>query len=389
MKIAMIGTRGVPARYGGFETAVEEIGAGLSELGHDVTIYCRFNNQAGDRHRGMRRVVLPSIHRKALETLSHGGVSALHAIVSERPDVAIVFNAANAPWVAMLRMCGIPTALHIDGHDAKRAKWRGLGAMYYRWAYRFGIRVANRVIVDSRAIRNDLGLDDDPKTNYIAYGARRTTDDDETIAKLLHDIGLEPKGYHLMVARFEPENHVLEIVQGYAASATKLPLVLVGFEGYPGDYTRDIVEAAAKDARIRMSGPVWDQRLLDAMYAGAASYVHGHSVGGTNPSLLRALVHGTTILAYDCSYNRETSQDVALWFKEPRTDLPRMFPRFERGGTACQTSAASADSPCTWAEISEAYNRLVAQLVRPSRALPDSPEDRLHDTARSTRSTTA
>jgi glycosyltransferase involved in cell wall biosynthesis len=361
----MIGTRGVPARYGGFETAVEEIGAGLAELGHDVTIYCRFDGDAGECYRGMRRVVLPSIHRKALETLSHGGVSALHAMTRERPDVAIVFNAANAPWVAMLRAARISTALHIDGHDAKRAKWRGLGALYYRWAYRFGIRVANKVIVDSRAIRRDLGMDDDPKAVYIAYGARRTTDTDETIAKLLRGVGLEPDGYHLVVARFEPENHVLEIVQGYSASSAEHPLVLVGFEGYPGEYTRQIVTAAAKDRRIRMSGPIWDQRLLDAMYAGAASYVHGHSVGGTNPSLLRAMAQRTPVIAYDCAYNRETTGGAAHWFRTIG-DLSRLLSDASLLRSSAGRSLAS-DEPDrqdhTWAAVNAAYETLIRALA--------------------------
>src|SRR5687768_2669384 len=129
MKVAIMGTRGVPARYGGFETAAEEIGAGLVERGHDVVVYCRRPAEPGD-YRGMRRVLLPAVRHRALETLSHGLLSALHALV-RRPDAVIFCNAANAPWVALLRLFRVPVALNVDGRDGKRAKWKGLGERYY------------------------------------------------------------------------------------------------------------------------------------------------------------------------------------------------------------------------------------------------------------------
>ena len=313
MKIAIIGTRGVPARYGGFETAVEEIGAGLADLGHEVVVYCRGGD--GQHYRGMRRVVLPAVKRKALETITHSGLSALHA-VRHRPDVALVFNAANAPYVALLRAARIPTVLHLDGHDERRAKWRGIGSRYYSWATRVGPRRASRVIVDSRAVQREFHATFGVTSTFIPYGASETQASPAEIEERLESVGLRSGGYHLVVARFEPENHVLEIVQGYSASSAELPLVVVGFQGYPGYYAEQIVQASGRDRRVHLMGPVWDQDLLDAIYAGAASYVHGHSVGGTNPSLLRAMVHSTPVLAYDCPYNRETMDGAAQWWAD-------------------------------------------------------------------------
>lgn len=313
LRIALLGTRGVPARYGGFETAVEEIGARLVERGHEVTVYCREEHQSGEHYRGMRRVVLPSLRRKALETLTHTGVSVLHAL-GRRPDAALVFNAANAPYVALLRAAGVPTALHIDGHDAKRAKWAGLGARYYRGATRWGSAMASAVVVDSRAIQAELGDQLGVRSRFIAYGAPERAVDEQRVAALLASQGLTPGEYHLVVARFEPENQLLEIVEGYAVTSSTLPLVVVGFAGYPGDYARTVIEAAAEDPRVRLMGAIWDQDLLDALYAGAATYIHGHSVGGTNPSLLRAMSQSTPVIAFDCAYNRETTGDQALFF---------------------------------------------------------------------------
>ncbi|HET9118067.1 MAG TPA: glycosyltransferase [Pseudonocardiaceae bacterium] len=313
MRVALIGTRGVPARYGGFETAVEEIGAGLSELGHEVTVYCRSESDAGEFYRGMRRVTLPAVRRKALETITHSALSTLHAL-RHRPDVAIVFNAANAPFLAILRLAGVCTALHVDGHDARRRKWNGLGQRYYSLATRIGLKLAHEVIVDSAAIQQEFTATYGVSPCCIAYGASTTIDSPAVAQKVLDQLGYQVGGFHLVAARFEPENQVLEIIQSYLASDAQLPLLVVGFAGFPAEYDARIHTAAAGDARVRLLGPVWDQHLLDALYAGAASYLHGHSVGGTNPGLLRAMVNGAPILAFDCAYNRETTDDHALWF---------------------------------------------------------------------------
>lgn len=360
MKIAMLGTRGVPARYGGFETAVEEIGAGLAERGHDVVVYSR--GEGPDSWRGMRRVQRSAIRQREMETLSHTGSSALH-VLRERPDLAIVFNAANAPWVALLRAAGIPTVLHVDGHDGRRSKWGPWGARYYAVALRLGIRVASAVVVDSRAVQGELERSFGVRTEFIPYGARTSALSLDEVERRLATRELRPGGYHLLVARFEPENQVLEVVRGYAAGPATLPLVVVGFAGYPGDYARAITEAAADDKRVHLLGAVWDQDDLDALYAGAASYVHGHSVGGTNPSLLRAMAQGTPVIAYDCVYNRETTGGDALWFSQPSQlgELVRaaeVDPPFHIG----ERGREQVRSRYSWPAVVDRYEELVGAL---------------------------
>ncbi|MDT4893024.1 MAG: hypothetical protein QOE97_2059, partial [Pseudonocardiales bacterium] len=151
MRIAMIGTRGVPAQYGGFETAVEEIGSRLVARGHDVTVYCR--KRTGEQsHRGMQRIELRSVKSKSLDTLSHTALSAAHAAYSGKPDMAFVFNAANSPFVPMLRRHGIPVALHTDGLEWKRSKWGRNGRRYYLWAERKAVRHADALISDAQGI---------------------------------------------------------------------------------------------------------------------------------------------------------------------------------------------------------------------------------------------
>lgn len=313
MHIAMIGTRGVPARYGGFETCIEEVGSRLVDAGHKVTVYCRRvkGYAALDTYRGMDLVTLPAVRSRSLETLSHTGLSAVHAIGRRRPDAAIVFNAANAPWLPLLRVRGIPVATHVDGLEWKRAKWGPTAKRYYRAAEDMSVRWSDVLIADAQGIADYYRAEFDVDTTLITYGAPRVTATGAGLASL----GLEPDGYHLVVARFEPENHPLEIVRGYTSSPARKPLVVVGGAPYGEGYTASV--HAAGDNRVQFLGSVWDQDLLDQLYANAHVYWHGHSVGGTNPSLLRALGAGTATNAFDVSFNREVIRGSGRFWSSP------------------------------------------------------------------------
>ncbi len=280
LTIAMVGTRGVPAAYGGFETAIEEVGRRLADRGHDVVVYTRGSERREKEYLGMRVVHLPAVPVKQVETLSHTGLSALHLIFRRRPDATFVFNAANSPFLPLLRLRRAPVALHMDGLEWRRSKWGPRGKAYYRWAEQFGVRTADALIADAPGIADYYRHQFDVPTELIRYGAPIL---DELPARGVEEMDLTPGGYHLVVARFEPENHVLEIVQGYHDSKAELPLVVVGSAPYSADYTQEIERVADGDDRIRLVGGIYDQDLLDALYANAVTYLHGHSVGGHKP----------------------------------------------------------------------------------------------------------
>lgn len=363
LSIAMLGTRGVPAAYGGFETAVEEVGRRLVTRGHEITVYTRNGQRDLGDHLGMRIVHLPALPRKQLETLSHSALSTAHLLTRRRPDVAFLFNAANAPFLPMLRARRVPTALHMDGLEWKRAKWGGRGRAYYRWAEQFGVRQADALIADAPGIADYYRHQFDVPTELIRYGAPLLHGAPEDGVRSL---GLEPDGYHLVVARFEPENHVLEIVEGYRRSGATKPLAVVGSAPYSASYTRAVTEAAAADPRIRLLGAVYDQGLLDALYTHAFTYVHGHCVGGTNPSLLRALGAGTAVLAYDVGFNREVL-DGEGWFFATAADVAALFDEVEG---ASRTVAARGEQGRTravhrfsWDDVATAYEALALRLA--------------------------
>jgi glycosyltransferase involved in cell wall biosynthesis len=365
LRIAMLGTRGVPAAYGGFETAVEEIGQRLAQQGHRITVYGRTTGRDARReHLGMRLVNLPALRSKSFETLSHTAVSTAHFTGARRQDVAFVFNAANAPFVPMIRSRGTAVAVHVDGLEWKRDKWGPWGRRYYRMAEQFAVREADALIADAQGIADYYDDEFAIPTELITYGAKilRNTPSDAIEA-----IGLVPGQFHLVVARFEPENHVDVIVDGYRRSGARLPLIVVGSAPYSARYIDSIGEAAAADPRIRLLGAVWDQRLLDQLYSHALSYVHGHSVGGTNPSLLRAMGAGTAVVGWDVVFNREVAGTAGLYFSSAAQlaaqleEVERYAFRFKDIGELMQERARKHYN---WDSVTEAYEALAAKLAR-------------------------
>lgn len=363
LRIALIGTRGIPAAYGGFETAVEEVGRRLVERGHRVLVYGRDAGTAGDVHLGMRRVTLPAVRQKALETLSHTALSTVHAVTKARPDAAFVFNAANSPFLPLLRARRIPVALHMDGLEWRRSKWGPRGKAYYRAAESFGMRQADAIIADAPGIADYYDHQFGVASELIRYGAPLL---DDAPSDGIRELGLEPGGYHLVVARFEPENHVREIVEGYAMSQATKPLVVVGSAPYAAEYTAAIDRIAAADPRIRLLGAVYDQDLLDALYHHASTYLHGHSVGGTNPSLLRAMGAGTAVIAFDVVFNREVLDEQGWYFRTPADVAAAVDAAESDAGAVAAASAAvrrRAADAFSWDDVAATYEDLARRLA--------------------------
>lgn len=371
LRIAMIGTRGVPATFGGVETAVEEVGRRLVDRGHAVTIYCRSRTPApgevppAGAYLGMRLVHLPAMRLGAFETLSHTALSVLHAGVGARPDAAFVFDSANALFVQFLQKRGIPTTVHVDGRyvdGLERDTGAGAARRYHRWAEHRSARCADALIADAPGIVDYYRAEFDIRTELIGYGTRLLQN---CPATRLAELGLRPGGYHLAVARFEPEDHVDLIIDAYRRSSAALPLVVVGSAPNPGAHARKIA-ALAHDPRVRVLGRPWDQDQLDQLYAHAVSYLHGHSVGGTNPSLLRAMGARTAVIAWDMPYNRDVLGVHGAYFRDASTlaalieDAELNAHHTQEVGAALQRRAAALYN---WGHVTDGYEDLARRLA--------------------------
>ena len=245
MRIALVGTRGVPAAYSGFETAVENIGARLVARGHDVTVYCRphmVERRVDGDYRGMRLVYLPTVAGKHLDTPVHSLLSTLHLGTVRRPDVAIYFIAGNSPFAGLSRLLGVPTAINVDGLDSPRAKWGPWARRYLRLTEQAAPTLATVAITDSRTIQ-ELYRAHGSETVYIPYGSELPDDagcadgDGQTAPDgVLQRLGLSPRGYILFVGRLVPENNAHVLVEAFRGLQTDLRLVVVGDAPYAEEY---------------------------------------------------------------------------------------------------------------------------------------------------------
>ncbi len=362
MKVAIIGTRGVPANYGGFETFAEELGRRLAERGHEVTVYGRrgFVDPSLGRYRGMRLVVLPSIRTKHLETVSNTLVSALHAAVA-RYDVALMCNAANAPFIPILRWTGIPVAINVDGLERKRRKWGAAGRAYYRLGERLSAWLPNRLITDARVIHRYYRRFYRRPSEMIAYGGDL---EPPTTSATLERLDLQPDGYVLYVSRFEPENNPDRVLEAWSRVTGDRPLVMVGGAPYADDLIRRINELA--DHRVVLPGTVYGDGYRELLF-NCRAYIHATEVGGTHPALVEAMGAGRPVLYYDTPENREVASGAGVAFRfsgstSLETTLEILLDDEERLARLGDRSRARVAERYRWSSVADAYEEVLQTL---------------------------
>ena len=317
MKIAFIGTRGVPANYGGFETCVEELGRLLVERGHNVTVYCResYYKEKLQHYRGMNLVYFPNLQKKIFDTLSHTFLSILHAL-SHPYDVLMIFNAANSPALLLPRLLGRRIAINTDGLEWKRGKWGVVARRYYKMAEWLSTKLADRIVTDSRIIQDYYREQYGVKSVHIAYGAYIS---ESRKPALLDSLGLAPGEYFLQVTRFEPENNPLLTILAFKRLKTTKKLVVVGGVPYESPYSLAI--AAEADERVILPGFVYERDLLNELWCNCFAYIHGNEVGGTNPALLQSMASGCFTIAIDVPFSHDVLSDAGHYFGTSPEDL--------------------------------------------------------------------
>jgi glycosyltransferase involved in cell wall biosynthesis len=379
MKIALVGTRGVPARYSGFETAVENIGVRLVARGHDVTVYCRPHMVEGRYgvYRGMRLVYLPTVESKHLETFVHTFFSTLHLALLRRPDVAIYFIVGNGPFAGLCKALGVPCALNVDGLDSQRSKWGGAAKRYLRWAERNAPRLASAVITDSRSVQELYRTEFGAETCYIPYGADmdEAPEAGETLpadATILAGLGLEPRSYILFVGRLVPENnaHVLvdafELLETDVDTTSGLKLVIVGDAPYADEYKEELRMHASE--RILFPGYVFG-RGYRALARNAAVFVVPTEVGGTHPVLLEAMAAGNALVVNDHAPNLEVVGDAAESYAGSEgaaglaAELRDLLADPARIEHLRRRARERAQRLYTWDAVTDAYERLARRLA--------------------------
>ena len=316
MKVGILGTRGIPARYGGFETLAEELSARLAARGHDVTVYTRtrYAERGVREWRGAKVRVLPTIPTKYLDTVAHGLLSGLDAII-ERFDAVLVCNAINAAASFLPRLAGrTRVVLNVDGLERHRRKWSALGRLAYRISEKLSTIVPDAVVSDAKVIRDYYRDRYGFESHFIPYGGDLP---EPAGTDALERLGLSRERYVLYVSRLEPENNADAVVRAYRDVPGDTPLVVVGDAPYAADYIARVRKEA--DPRVKFPGAIYGDGYRQLL-SSAAVYVQSTEVGGTHPALVEALGYGRVVAYNSTPENEEVAGGAALPFDVRRPE---------------------------------------------------------------------
>lgn len=378
--LRILGTRGVPAAHGGFETFAERLALHLVAHGWRVTVYCQ-EQGAGpvvqDRWQGVQRVRIPVRQAGPRGTIVFDWRATRHAARAGELCLTLGYN--TAAFCALLRLAGVPNVINMDGIEWQRAKWGALARAWFWLNEHAGSLLADHLVADHPEIQRHLErAAPAAKISTIAYGADRLQGVPEAPVRAL---GLEPGRYLTLIARPEPENSVLEVVQAYSRRRRGRTLAVLGAYDERVPYHR-AVRAAAGD-EVRFLGAIYDQPVVQALRAHCCAYVHGHRVGGTNPSLVEALGAGNAVIAHDNRFNRWVAGDAARYFASA-DELARCLdellgegehdgPTRDRGGPGLQALREAAarrfEQAFTWPAVLAQYEALLRRWL-PAGAAP-------------------
>jgi glycosyltransferase involved in cell wall biosynthesis len=383
VKIAILGTRGIPASYSGFETAVEQLAARLTARGHEVIVYCRPHvvDRRLKRYVGAQLVHLPTVQNKYLDTFVHTLLSAVHAARRTRPDVALFFIAGNAPLCMITRRASIPSVINIDGLDSDRRKWPPPAKAYLRFAESTAPRWAEVAITDSHTVAETYERRYGRRIGVVPYGVQ---DPGHTGTETLERLGLRPRGYILFVGRLEPENNPHMLVEAFSrissARARGMKLVIVGGAPYADEYIRQVWRAA--DPRVVFPGYVFGRGYWELQHH-AYLFCAPTEVGGTHPVILEAMAAGNCVLVNDHRPNVETVGEAGVFFSgregvcdlaaqlERLLDHPQQVEQYRR-------RALERARLYSWEAVTDHYERMLTEIcaARGPGPLPDHLIDR-------------
>jgi glycosyltransferase involved in cell wall biosynthesis len=367
MKIAIVGTRGIPANYGGFETLAEELAVRLVERGHEVVVYGRKNNirYREPAYRGVRLVLLPTIPHKYLDTVVHTFLSVCHLLFQDT-EVVLICNAANSLFSYLPRLVGKKTAVNVDGIERQRRKWNVLGQGWYQMSEWLSTFLPNAIVTDARVIRNYYRQRYGRESFFIPYGAE--TKRVET-REALDRLGLEPEGYFLYVSRLEPENNALLVVKAFERVATEKRLVMVGDAPYARDYIAQL--KATADPRILFPGAIYGTGYRELL-SHAFCYIQATEVGGTHPALIEAMGCGGCVLYLDTPENREVAGGAGIVYGKSPELLAEQIEAVLRDAALrqqCRTRCVQRiEERYRWEDVTDRYEQLFSHLLKNSGA---------------------
>ena len=368
-QVVIAGIRGVPARHSGFETFAQVLGPYLAERGWDVVVYCQGEGKGAiteDIWEGVKRIHIPVTSSGAVGTIDFDWRTITDILRRDFRGPVLTFGYNTALFCARLRWARIPNIINMDGIEWRREKWR-LHEKAWLWLNDLaGCWIGNHLIADHPEIAKHLARRvPADKISMIPYGADSVVDADP---ELLRPYALSPARYALVIARPEPENRILEIVRAFSLRRRGIPLVILGNYS-PADkrYHADVFNAASDE--VRFLGAIFDRKIVSTLRYFARLYVHGHTVGGTNPSLVEALGAGSAVLAHDNRFNRWVAGPEARYFRDEADCAGQLDDLLAPGNALDRMRAASRQrhtEDFRWDGILSRYEELLTAWVAPN-----------------------
>ena len=323
-KVAIIGVRGYPYVYGGYETLVKEVGERLSIKHFSITVYCHKNLYTNypEKVNNINLIYIPSIESKILSTFIHSFFSTIHACIFGKFDFILYVNTANGPFGLITKIFNKKTAINTDGLEWKRPKWKGLGATYFYYSSYLSTLVFDKLIADSIEMEKVYKKLFNSKSTYIPYGANIRKSLDPNIIK---KFSLSKNNYYLIVGRLIPDNNSDFILNEFINSKSSKKIVIVGDVKYNDKFAMQMKSRSSEN--VIFTGYIENQDLLAELYHNCYAYLHGHEYGGTNPALLKALAYGSAIFALDTVFSREvlSNQEYGVIFNKEENHLASLI----------------------------------------------------------------
>ncbi len=362
--IAIVGTRGIPARYGGFETLAEELAPRLARRGHDVCVYSRRHaigplpdppEHGMYSYKGVRVRVLRAPRQKHLETVVHTFFSAFDALFRGF-DSVLLCNTANALVIPMLRLRGCRVVVNVDGLEWRRRKWGGVARAWHKLGARLTSMWANEIIADAHFVRDFWEEHMGTEATYIPYGAPSGPVGGTAT---LEALGVKPREYVLYVGRLEPENNPDLVIEAYREVRCDFPLVVVGQAPYAAPLRGRLDDLAADDPRVILAGPIYGDGYAE-LQSHSACYVQASEIGGTHPALLEAMAYGGCVIVNDIPEHLEVVGDTALAFAfnnaaSLASCIQRVIDEPGLAGELRLASRARVQECYSWQGVADAY----------------------------------
>lgn len=362
--LRILGTRGIPAAHGGFETFAERLALHLVGRGWRVTVYCQVDGHGPvtkDTWCGVERINIPVVGQGPGSSVAFDWRATGDAARAGEPCLTLGYN--TAVFCLLLRAAGLHNTINMDGIEWRRDKWSTVAKAWFWLNEHVGARVGNHLVADHPEIARHLQRSvSAAKISIIPYGAERLEDLPEDSVRAR---GLRPGHYLTLVARPEPENSVLEIVRAFSRRQRGLQLAVLGDYRDENPYHQAVRAAAGPE--VIFLGAIYETAVVQALRLHGLAYVHGHRVGGTNPSLVEALGAGNPVIAHDNPFNRWVAGDAARYFSN-LDDLSALFDTLPEDAETLKFMKEAAlrrhASMFTWDSVLQAYENILLPTSR-------------------------